>query len=59
MLNSSPSKTVMYPAVANLAVLRRELVAIVGTMWTSLAGCQRSWCSWWRSLAGVRVPLGS
>jgi len=37
---SSLSKTVIYPASANFAVLRREWVLMDGTMWTSFAGCQ-------------------
>ncbi len=59
MFTSLLLKTVMYPAVANFAVLRRELGLMVGTMWTSLAG-------WWTlctssliMLAAVLVPSGS
>ncbi len=33
-LTSSSSTTVMYPALANLAVLMRELVGMLGTMWS-------------------------
>ena len=42
MLTSLLSKTVMYPAVANFAVLSSELLPMAGTIWTSLAG--------WRTL---------
>ena len=39
ILTSSLSKTDIYPALANFAVLRREWVSMDGTMWTSFAGC--------------------
>ena len=59
MFTSSPSKTVMYPAAANLGMLRREFLSMVGTMCTSFAGWRTLWCSCWISLAGVCVPSGS
>ena len=39
MFASFLPKTVMFPAAANLVVMRRELDSMVGTMWTSFAGC--------------------
>jgi hypothetical protein len=59
MFTSLSSKTVMYPAAANFAVLRRELVLMVGTMWTSLAGWRTLCASSLMVLAAFLVPLGS
>ncbi len=59
MFTSLSSKTLMYPAVANFAVLRRELVLMVGTMWTSLAGWRTLCASSQMVLAAVLVPSGS
>jgi hypothetical protein len=39
MFSSLSSKVVMYPAAANLAMLRRELVLMVGTM----SVCNNGW----------------
>jgi hypothetical protein len=59
MFTSSSSKTMMYPAAANFAVLRRELVLMVGTMWTSLAGWRTLCASSLMVLAAVLVSSGS
>ena len=59
MLTSSSSNTVMYLASPVLGMLRREILAVDGTMWMSFAGC---WMFQGNSLmvsAAVRVPSGS
>jgi hypothetical protein len=59
MLTSLSSKTVMYLAAANFAVLRRELVSMVGMMWMPLAGWRTLCASSLMVLAAVLVPSGS
>ena len=59
ILTSSLSKTVIYPALANFAVLRREWVSMDGTMWTSFAGCRTLCASSLTVAAAVLVPLGN
>ena len=59
MLTSSLSKTVIYPALANFAVLRREWVSMDGTMWTSFAGCRTLRASSLTVAAADLVPLGN
>ena len=59
ILTSSLSKTAMYPASANFAVLRREWVSIDGTMWTSFAGCRTLCASSLTVAAAVLVPSGN
>ena len=59
ILTSSLSKTVMYPASANFAVLRREWVLTEGTMWTSFAGCRTLCASLLTVAAAVLVPSGN
>jgi hypothetical protein len=59
MFTSSLLKMVMYPAAANFVVLRRELVLMVGTMWTSLAVWQTLCTSSLIVLAAILVPSGS
>ena len=55
VLTSSLSKTVIYPGLANFAVLRREWVLMDGTMWTSLAGCRMLCTSLLTVVAAVLV----
>ena len=58
MYTSLLLKTMMYPAAANLAVLRRELDSMAEMMWTSFA----RWTLCASSLmvaAAVPVPSGS
>ncbi len=59
MFTSLSLKTVMYLAAANFAVLRRELVSMVGTMWTSLAGWRALCTSSLIVLAAVLVSSSS
>ena len=59
MLTSSLSKTVMYPASANFAVLRSELDSMEGTMWTSFAGFRTLCASLLTVAAAVLVPSGN
>ena len=59
MLTSSSSNTVIYPASANFAVLRREWVLMDGTMCTSFAGCRTSCASSLTVAADVLVPSGN
>ena len=59
MLTSSLSNTVIYPASANFAVLRREWVSMDSTMWTSFAGCPTLCASSLTVAAAVLVPSGN
>jgi hypothetical protein len=59
ILTSSLSKTVIHPALANFAVLRREWVSMDGTMWTSFAGCRTLCASSLMVAAAVLVPSGN
>ena len=59
ILTSSLSNTVIYPASANFAVLRREWVSMEGTMWTSFAGCRTLCVSSLTVAAAVLVPSGN
>jgi len=53
------SNTVIYPALANFAVLRREWVSMEGTMWTSFAGCRTLCASSLTVAAAVLDPSGN
>ncbi len=59
ILTSSSPKTVIYPASANFAVLRREWVSMEGTMCTSFAGCRTLCASSLTVAAAVLVPSGN
>ena len=59
MLTSSLSKTVMYPALDNFAMLRSELDSMEGMMWTSFAGCRTLCMSSLTVAAAVLVPSGN
>ena len=59
MLTSSLSNTVIYPASANFAVLRRAWVLMDSTMWTSFAGCPTLCASSLTVAAAVLVPSGN
>ncbi len=59
MLTSSSSNTLMYPASAVLGMLRREFLAMDGTMGMSFAGCQMFQGNLPMVFAAVCVPSGS
>jgi hypothetical protein len=59
MFTSLSSKMVMYLAAANLAVLRRELDLMDGTMWMSFVGWRTLCASSLTVAAAVCVPSGS
>ncbi len=59
ILTSSLSKTGIYSASANFAVLRRESVSMDGTMCTSFTGCRTLCASSLMVAAAVLVPLGN
>ncbi len=59
IFTSLQSKTVTYPALANLTVLMSEVLLMPGVMRMSQAGLLTAADRWLMSIAGSVAPLGS